>query len=65
MYKAIMGIFSFMGFIYGIIKPSGLRFILLQLFLFVLAVTDNNSVKFAYIIQFPFTLYVLTRRETK
>jgi hypothetical protein len=25
--------------------------------------TDNNAVKFAYIIQFPLTLFVLTRSE--
>jgi hypothetical protein len=63
MYKAFMAIASFIGFIYGIIKPNGLRFILLQLFLFMLAMTDNNAVKFAYIIQFPMTLFVLTRSE--
>jgi len=58
-----MAIASFIGFIYGIIKPNGLRFILLQIFLIIITLSNSDAVRFAIVLQFPLTLFVLTRSE--
>ena len=49
------------GFLYGLVKPNNVLFILLQLFLLLVIYRQTEVTKVFYIIQFPFTLWVLNR----